>query len=164
MMPMSLFLAIAAQIAAPAPPPIFIPSAPPSGGTVARGPIITLDVEVRGGGALLWSGQLRVADRSPASFTRQQSGAAQSSCTSSDDFDEHSERSSLSIYVSTARQTSTGTALDIRATWDRPSDSSGCKTRRSTRTVGIAETISLGPGGEQTVSGDGGLTIRLRRR
>ncbi len=159
MMPISLLLAIAAQAAVAMPPPIFIPAS-----RRASGPIVTMDVEVRGGGEVLWNGQLRVSDRTGASFTRQQSGATPTACAGLETYGDTSERSSLSVNLSTVRQATANASVEIRVSWDRPSGDSDCASRRSTRSVGIVETVSLEPGRDQTISGDGGLSIRLRRR
>lgn len=162
-MSVSLLLALAAQTGIPGPPPVFIPSARMMASPASRGPIVTLDVEVRGGGELLWSGQLRVTNRSGASFTRQQSSASPTICVA-DEYGDNSDRSSLSVNLTTVRQSPAGSGVEIRASWERPSDDPDCKTRRSTRTVGLVETILVEPGREQVVNGDGGLSIRVRRR
>lgn len=163
-----LFLAIAQMVSVPAPsPPVIAP-------VVARvaplpaspGPTMTMDVdvEVRGNSEVLWTGRMRVSDRQGASFSRQQSNADPSRCVSTESYYGAGERTALSINLSATRRGSSDGGLELRASWERPGDNENCLGRRGTRTVGVAETVWIEAGREQTIRADGGLTIRLRRR
>jgi hypothetical protein len=128
-----------------------------------RAPPITIDVEVRAAGEALWSGQMRVSGRSGASFSRQQSNAGAAGCEPVEGYYESSARTSLSINMSSTRRSSNTEGIDVRVNWDRPSEADSCQGRRGTRSVAIQETVIIKQGDTVTVTGDGGLTIKLHR-
>lgn len=158
-----LFVALAQAIAAPPapPPPVVVASAYRD---KQRDEIMTFDVEAKAGNAILWSGVMRVSQRQPANMNRQETNALAVPCENSPSpYGGARERSSFSINLNAYRMGMGQSGVQMSASWERPSDARDCQ-GPTTRTVGVAETITLEPGREQIVKGDGGLTVRLRRQ
>ncbi|MET1754750.1 hypothetical protein ABVV53_04655 [Novosphingobium sp. RD2P27] len=160
---MSILLAFAATVAPPLP-------LAPSQSTVQRHPTrpvsqtMTYDVELRSDAELLWSGQMRVSERMGATFSQQQQNAAPLNCMSPEIYGEVHERSVVSINLSPMSRFPATGALNVRVTWERPGSGAGCPARMGSRSVSITQILALQEGQQQTLTGDGGLTIRLRRR
>lgn len=161
---MTPIILLAVAQAVPTPPPVMISMAPPATRPQppASGPVttISLDVDVRAGGEPLWKGEMIVADRQQADFSRRQTNAARPPCPNAQSGFDVGDRSSLTVTASMANRDG---AFRFSINWERPGDRATCSSGRSTRMVAVSETILLQPGGEQTIQGDGGLTVKVRR-
>jgi hypothetical protein len=151
------------------PPPPITPPAPPASPAYSA-PIasrygampverFTVDVEVKAGGELLWSGALRVSSANQTSFRREIVEAPIEPCTTTD-YGIGAAQSSLNLTLQAQRGTD---MLSVSTRWGRPGDS-GCGPRGSTRTVELSDNIKLTPGRWSELQGDGGLVVRVRRR
>ena len=153
-------LVLLATIAAT--PPVMVPPPSPMRTAVrdmATVPAIILDVEVRGG-ALLWSGTMRVSPRVQASYTSSKSDAPAGICPPQRWYGS-GERDALRLTVSFVNPGSAPRYV-VNASWTRPAGD-GCDGAQDTRTVALTESVDIGQR-DATVSGDGGLTVRLRQR
>jgi hypothetical protein len=165
-MMMSSVWIVAAQAGAvtvSTPPPIYVPAHRyPMQTNATREPFrsAVLDVEVRGGDHLLWSGPMRVSTQSGASLDRRQSDASPEQCGAPERGYGGGDREALSINLS--MRDAPVAFLAVRATWERPLDQSDC--RGGTRTVSFNETFPIEPGKAKTIKADGGLTVTLRPR
>lgn len=119
---------------------------------------MTLDVEVRGGDKLLWSGPMRVSPQNGASLDRRKSDAPEQ-CSGSDRSYDSSVRKMLSINLS---MRDGPRLVSANVTWERSLDGADCQVGR--RTVSFNETFSLEPGKLKTIRADGGLTVTFRQR
>jgi hypothetical protein len=124
----------------------------------------SFDVDVRAGGQELWSGPMRLNGRTPASFSRQKSDAAVGDCAPVEGYSYRGVRSSLSVNLNMNVFEGSKTGFRLSINWERPGDANGCGGQDGTRTIGLTQSFSLEPGQEASFSGDGGLTVRLRRR
>jgi len=145
---------------APPPPPVISET---FGDQSIAGPPVTFDVEAKSSTEVLWAGEMRVSQRQGASVSRQQSNASASPCSATPQRYDAGERSSLSINLNQMRRGQDDYVFQLRVNWERPGDGAGCQ-RSNSRSVGISENITIEPGHEQIVRGDGGLIIRIRRR
>ena len=148
----------AVQVAPPAPPVFVVPSVPQQRGKAER---FTVDVEVRAGSELLWSGPMVVSNAQGSSFTRRLSEPGADDCGGTGYVQPAENALSVQIMPSRSFDAAIGLALSVR--WTR-SVLGACPFRNGSRNVELAQTIALAPGEATTLSGDGGVTIRLRRR
>lgn len=148
------------------PPPVFQPVVPAP--RLAREEMMnrkaSLDVDVRAGGQELWSGPMRLTGRAPASFSRQKSDAPVGDCPLVDGYSYRGVRSSLSVSLNMSAFEGRKEGFRLSISWERPGEASGCGGQDGTRTIGLTQSFNLEPGQEASFSGDGGLTVRLRRR
>jgi hypothetical protein len=119
-----------------------------------------LEVEVRAGAEILWSGSLRAGPSRAASYTREISQAPEGDC-SRPSYGRDSESSSLRLTLSPQLRDG-GLRIGVGARWQRPSGG-GCE-QPGSRTVELSEIVDLPSSNWHTINGDGGLTVRLRRR
>lgn len=165
-----LLALLAATQAAPAPPVRVAPPAPVVRTTRIPPPVyvhdlngpaarFTVEAEVRGGDAVLWSGPLRVGGSyNQTSVRREQSEPGDTECGSGRGVAPISTSFSLTL---NARGEQDQVLVNVR--WSRPGDRP-CAPGPNSRTVELAGTVDLPPGGTATLTGDGGLVVRLRRR
>lgn len=172
---MPLTILLAAMAVAPPPAPITANVPPPPAGMMRRsfdqpvrreqdGPIITdiIEADARADGERLWSGPLRISSLTGASFTRTLRQAAAQGC--------EAIRSSLSVNDSLTlsidpQRYGEANRYTVTVRWDRPGPQrDACQAARSSRSIGLTETIDLPPGSTRQVTGDGGLAVTLRRR
>lgn len=160
-----LALFVVAQIVAtpPAPPapPVMYPTFTVRSGyhPSGQGERYTVDVEVRGGGAVLWSGPLRVGGTyGPTTIRREQSEPGEASCPSSD----HASPIATSFILTLSPRGSNG-SLNVTVRWSRPGDQP-CGPGPNSRTVELTQAVALNQGDNVTVNGDGGVSVRLHRR
>ena len=152
---------LATQGVAIAPPPVFTAShAYPLSTPRAAFRSVTFDVEVRGGGQLLWSGPMRVSTDAGASIDRRQSDAPAERCSTAERGYGSSEREALSLFLS--MRDATAIVVTIRGSWERRIEGDACG--GGTRTVSFSDTVPIAPGSVKTIKGDGGLTVTLRQR
>ena len=157
--------AVAPVLSAPSPPPVVL--LPP---TLALSGIpsvlATLDVELRADGEVLWSGPMRVSNRSGAGFNRQKYDAPANACVTDEiSYSPNSVRSSLSVNINMPRIDPNNYGFEVRVNWDRPGRQADCNDiRRGTRTIALTERFALAPKAGTVLTGDGGLTVRIRRR
>ena len=160
---LALFAAAQIVAAPPAPPapPVIYPTFTMRPGYRAsgQGERYTVDVEVRGGGAVLWSGPLRVGGSYGATtIRRDQSEPGDASCPSSD----YASPIATSFTLTLSPRGSNG-SLSVTVRWSRPGDQP-CGPGPNSRTVELTQVVALDQGGNVTVNGDGGVSVRLRRR
>lgn len=153
--------ATAPIVAAPPPPPILI--APTSPGRPI-GPPVTFDVDIRLGNEVLWSGPMRVSQGAAAQFTRTKSDAPAVQCTDAALRYVSSDVTSLSVRLSRQASPQGEDRFQLTANWSRPGGENGCPNEQGTRTIGLTQSFVLSANSDLTVAGDGGLSIRLRRR
>lgn len=167
-----LMLAVLTQVGNAAPPPA--PPAPPSPPLIVtvgpsraayppgrRSERSTVDVEVRAGAELLWSGPMVVATNQGSSFTRRLAEPAPDECTPSG-YGQQVENS-LTVQLTPRRQSQGDDALGVSVRWGRSLPGT-CPLGTSSRSVELSETVALVPGRAVTLTGDGNLLVRLRRR
>ncbi|QUT06566.1 hypothetical protein KFK14_03640 [Sphingobium phenoxybenzoativorans] len=161
-----LVLAVAPAAVLPPPPPAPV-RVPPPIFQESRDELLsrkaTIEVDIRAGGQELWSGPMRLAGRVPATFSRQKSDAPADDCAAEENR-YSGVRSSLSVNLSLMSYGAGKSGFRLTVNWDRPADVNGCGGRDASRSVGLTQTFNLEPGQETSLTGDGGLTIRLRRR
>lgn len=125
--------------------------------------IVTLDIEVTGGGERLWSGTLRVNSQQNADYraTLQQ---ARPACAGADPTRNiyNGEQNQLSVSISRR-----GWGRDIdgfmaQVNWTRPLNS--CETGAGQATVGFNREFVLRPQAVTQLAGDGGLVVKIARR
>ncbi len=152
----------------PAPPPFRSYAAPsivalpttPSDRTAALRERVAVGIVVRAPQGVLWSGSLWVDAMRGASWRQSESEALEPNCTLVEQSYGTAQRE---VSVTVRRSVRSGEAPDafsIEARWTRPSEA-GCG---GTSTVELRQTLALAPGATQTLKGDGGLVIELRRR
>lgn len=135
------------------PPPIYVHD---RSSPAAR---FTVEAEVRGGDAVLWSGPLRVGGSyNQTSIRREQSEPGDTECGPGRGVAPITTSLNLTL---NARGEQDQVLVNVR--WSRPGDRP-CAPGPNSRTVELAGTVDLPPGGTATLTGDGGLVVRLRRR
>ncbi|MBV9842236.1 MAG: hypothetical protein JOY99_12040 [Sphingomonadaceae bacterium] len=163
---MLLALTVAAAPVA-APPPLAVPSlnrAPViMTASDAVQPPIEIDVEVRQADTVLYSGMMRVAGNIGASYSLNIMNAPRGLCTGRLTYD-MGERSSLQVNLRSEsfRDQPDRFALDLH--YDRPASDRSCDQQPGTRSIGLNQAVPLAAGASVTISGDAGLSVRLRRR
>jgi hypothetical protein len=170
---MLIALLAAAQVA-PAPPAPILRRPPPQPvvSTMTAPPSVyinrigdgqparfTVDVEVRGGDAVLWSGPLRVGGGyGQTSIRREQTEPGDTECRPGRGVAPISTSLNLTL---NGRGEQDQVLVNVR--WSRPGDQP-CAPGPNTRTVELAGTVELPANGAATLTGDGGLIVRIRRR
>lgn len=142
-----------------APPIVALPTTP-SDRTVALRERVAVGIVVRAPQGVLWSGNLWVDAMRGASWRQSESEALEPNCALGDQSYGTAQRE---VSVNVRRSPRSGEAPDlfsIEARWTRPSEA-GCG---GTSTVELRQSLALAPGATQTLKGDGGLVIELRRR
>lgn len=159
LLPLMLQAVLAPSVVVPAPPaPSVIRSVAPLSSTVER---FVVDVDIRAGSETLWSGPLRVASNTASTFSRSQSEPRGESCAEDNYL---GVQSSLNVQLTPSRQYQSGRpVLGVTVRWSRPVESA-CPLRGAARTVELSDSVALAAGQSATVTGDGGLVVRLRRR
>ena len=161
----AIVTAVLVQSAIPAAPPPSPPSvfvAPRSMMASPRGrERFLVDVEVRAGGDVLWSGPMTVSTGQVTSFMRRLSEPGPDDCSPGGYVP--SLENSLSVQISSQGRSNGDAAFAVSVRWGR-SVPGACPDRAGNRSVELSQTVSLEPGRTVTVSGDADLTVRLRRR
>ena len=124
--------------------------------------VAPIAVLVRAGDRLLFSGTLRVASGSGASYSENRSEASRTTCPTLRPY-ESTERSSLSIQLYLREDQRAGQAVNVNVNWQRPAPGGSCG-NDGTRSVQLSQTVQLQPGQNATVEGDAGLVVNLSRR
>ena len=147
---------------APPPPVVTAVAAPPSAyfhdrsGPAAR---FVVEAEVRGADAVLWSGPLRVSGGyNQTSVRREQSEPGEAECRPGRGVAPITTSFNLTL---NGRGQEDQVTFNVR--WSRPGDQP-CAPGPNSRTIELTGTVDLPPGGTATLTGDGGLSVRLRRR
>jgi len=156
---LSIAVTTPAVVAAPTAPVVLAPASP--GRPI--GPPVTFDVDVRLGNEILWSGPMRVSQGAQAQFTRNKSDAPAVQCADTA-FRYGNDVTTLSVRLSRQGSQPGEDRFQLTANWSRPGAENGCPNETGTRTIGLTQTFLLAANGELTVTGDGGLSVRLRRR
>ena len=162
----ALLQASTIPVAPPSPPMIYAP--PPVIRSVVtpnsdqrRPQRTTIEVEVRTGSEVLWSGQLAVSASQGATFTRRLSEASTDDCQAAGYVSPMENM--LSVQLGPFRQVESDGPLSVAVRWVRPTPPA-CPIRGGSRTVEINDAVVLTPGRSVSLNGDGGLSVRLRRR
>jgi hypothetical protein len=150
-----------------APPPVMtVHTAPPMATPILAAPDlpapspVLLDIRVSGEERVIWEGSLRVGPS--ASYSENRSESRATPCSPYLSY-EQGLRSSLSLNLSHYGTREKPDQFSVSVSWSRPADPQGCGEPGS-RSVQFQQVIELAPGTERIVRGDGGLTVRLRRR
>ncbi|HUP67793.1 MAG TPA: hypothetical protein VM145_06260 [Sphingomicrobium sp.] len=172
-----LLLAAAAQglaVNAISPPPPMIVAAPmPAPAqlvTSARIPVVVVQpnevvrihMRIAAGSQTLFDDDLRVGQNSGASYSENRSEAPEMNC-SADRYYSSGDRDSLNVQLSLRNDPQIGSAVSVNVTWQRPTRTMTCPSEGS-RSVSLAQTVSLAPGESETIRGDAGLVVTLTRR
>lgn len=151
------------QVMAPPPPPI---TADMPGGRGPRNepPLAMLDIEVKGGAELLWTGSLRIG-LGPSEYM-ENLREAREPCRGGQARDLGADRfitRQLRVFAGRTSYGSPGAAdqFVISLNWIRPVPT--CEGGGS-RTVSFERQVTITPGGVVRVDGDAGVTILLKRR
>jgi hypothetical protein len=134
-------------------------AAPPAG--ASPGPYI-VEVDASAGGRPLWHGNLRISERTGASFQRTLSEAPPETCAASSGMSYPGFRDSFSVNINPSSEERGIQRQNVRVEWQRPSED--CAGGSIQRTVQVSGIVQLIPGKPATVQGDGGLVVRLTRR
>lgn len=160
--------AVGAQPNIPPPaPPVILETPAPSvvlrARQVERRNVVPLDVEVRGGRDMLWSGNLRISANMSGEYS-QSKREAWSACPGDEEGGARYPNRQNELRVSLNRRYGDNDAntFAISVTWVRPVES--CDGGQGSRSVAIAQNIKLPPGTSQELIGDGGLVVRVIRR
>lgn len=150
---------------APPPPIVMVtPPAPPAP-PMARREIerFLVDVEIRAGGELLWSGPLRVASGQPSTFRRDSSEPAAQSCA--DVYGSGAQQNSLQFSITPSWQPGPDPQRAmVLLRWGRPGANPCVGRSGGARSVELSDSVLLAAGQWATVTGDAGLVLRIRRR
>jgi hypothetical protein len=146
----------------PAPPPA------PAPRPVTRGPDtyltapprerFRLAVTLRSASALLWDGDLWVANSGQSSWSESRTEPPEQTCTPAAYYG--SSRSAETSVTVNALQRGAETYLNVTVRWSRASDAP-CG---GLRTVELRETVPMPGERPAVIRGDGGLVLELRRR
>ena len=140
----------------PVPPPVPVP-------TPAEIPErYMLDVEVRGGGDMLWSGQVRVAANVSATVRRELTQASEQPCPESG-YLGNTEQTSLNLSFQPRPISQGDHRLQVNARWARPGDNN-CSSGLSARVAELTDLLTLETNVWTEIRGDAGLVLRVRRR
>ena len=166
LLPVLLQAIVPAAQVAPPPPVISVPPVIHSSPRFAvsnrvPGERYTVEVEIRAGTETLWSGPMNVSTTQGANFSRQMSEAPASDC-GPEGYGQQAQNS-LSLQLNPQRVPDAGASLGVSVRWGRTIPGT-CPYRNSSRTVELNETVALTPNKSVTLTGDAGLTVRLRRR
>jgi hypothetical protein len=121
---------------------------------------IAVSVVVRVPQGVLWSGNLWVGGIRGASWRQSENEALGPECALVDQPFGTAQRETSVTLRRSVRQTDAPDMLTVDARWTRPSQA-GCG---GTSTVELRQSLALAPGATQTLKGDGGLIVELRRR
>jgi hypothetical protein len=154
---------IAQVLTSQVPPPA--PPAPPAIHVVQPNrnltEVTTVDVVVRAGNEVLFEGPLRVAVIAPAAMSHEQTEAPPAGCPAKGYRDRAVRRLRLNLSANAGQGGDRDYAVSV--SWTRPIDRA-CPAPTGTRTVELTETVMLSVGRAVTVTGDGDLSVTLRRR
>jgi hypothetical protein len=121
-----------------------------------------LAIRISSPAGVLWQGNLRVAQNQGASYSQNFSQASPTLCAPNSPYD-RSERSSINFNVYMQNSGEYGPIYRIDASWQRPSEETGCG-ERGTRTVQVNRALALDTGESGVVEGDAGLRVEVTRR
>ena len=145
------------RIYVPVPPPVYI-TTPAERFEPVR---FSVYVDVRAAGEPLWSGPLRVGGGyGQTSVRREQSEPGDAACGTGE---RAASPVATSFTLSLSGRGREDRVVLVSVRWSRPGDQP-CGLGPNTRTVELSATVDLAPGGTATLTGDGGLSVRLRRR
>jgi len=121
---------------------------------------VAVGIVVRAPQGVLWSGTLWVDGVRGASWRQSENEAPEPECALVDQPFGNAQREISVTLRRSVRQTDGPDMLTLDARWTRPSQT-GCG---GTSTVELRQSLALAPGATQTLKGDGGLVVELRRR
>ncbi|PEQ13153.1 hypothetical protein B2G71_06780 [Novosphingobium sp. PC22D] len=155
-----------AQEKAPRDPPRPVPApAPyPIARAVKYPEPVTLEVEVRDGKTLLWSGSLMVGGPRSASFS-QSKNEYLPPCPGEEELTswaaQNGRRTSLRISISPGSRHALPDSFRVSINYDSPSDDCG---QRGSNTLGLERVVTLQPRTSDTIRAGSGLMLKLKRR
>ena len=158
---------IVTVVAPPAPPPPMVVSAVGRIGNdviapdMAPVPAIPVHVRVVAGGQQLFNDTFRVSRTAGASYQESRSEAPETVCATQRYYGSQ-QRYSLNINLYLRDDTSSGPAVNLTVSWQRPSKVLACGGEGS-RQVQLTQTVPLAPGQSTTVQGDAGLVVTISR-
>lgn len=117
-------------------------------------------VVLRGGGAVLWQGDLWVARGAQSSWRQQVQEPGPEECGGNRFMYDSSGRETSVSLMSHDDGREEAPILRVTARWARP----GAEPCSGIRKVELEETVPAAGPGPVVLSGDGGLTVELRRR
>ncbi len=122
---------------------------------------VTIDVELMAGSSRLWSGSLRLgAPHGNASYSQSKNEYAEP-CARDPYSGNTSSNQNLRLYINRTYSQQEPDQFTVNVNWVRPvSECEG----GGTNTLGLQRRLSLDPGRTVTVSGEGGLTVKLTRQ
>jgi hypothetical protein len=150
----------------PPPPVMTVHTAPPMATPILAAPDlpapspVLLDIRVSGDGGIIWEGSLRVGPS--ASYSENRSESRATPCSPYLGYDP-GLRSGFTLNLSHYSTREKPNQFSVGASWSRPANPQDCAEPGS-RSVQFQQTVELAPGTERVVQGDGGLSVRLRRR
>ena len=137
------------------PPIVYVSDAAP----VPRYPV---QVEIRGGDSVLWSGIVHAGGAGTVMLSHNLSEPGVD-CGSAERGREQTNSYTFSLYPRSARQNSANTIVQVNASWTR-SEPGDCAQSPGSRTVSLIQSVDLASGRPVVLRGDGGLIITLRRQ
>jgi hypothetical protein len=149
------------------PPVVTVNTAPPPAllpinaiGDLGPQPPTLLEIRVSGEDGLLWQGSLRVGPS--ASYAENRNESPPVPCPGRPAYD-NTLRTSLSLNVSKYGRGDGPDQFTFAVSWSRPGDARNCA-EAAMRSVQLQQSVTLPPGGEAVLRGDGGLAVQVRRR
>lgn len=148
--------------------PVVAPPAPPIVTTSrAMAPMLAderrqsiIAVEVRGGGVVLWEGDLRVAANAQSTVRQTQSEPAGQSCRDNAGYRPPLE-TGLTVTLQPVHSSTDDGQFRVTVRWIR-AGTDACPVAGITRTVELNATAELSPDQPIVLEGDAGLKVRLR--
>ncbi|UIJ43893.1 hypothetical protein LZK98_12410 [Sphingomonas cannabina] len=163
---MSILLAAAVVQAIPPsyPVPIAAPPAPPTQpGTREVRVSYIVDVDVHAEGKAIWAGQLRVAQGSSSMARSDVTQAPIEICPEARPrYIVGMSSGRFRIELRPERDIDNAARIQVSLSWTRPVESE-CPLPPGTRTIEFTQAVDLVPGRPQTITADGGVTVRLVR-
>jgi hypothetical protein len=124
--------------------------------------VVTLDVEILGGGERLWLGSMRVNNQNSGEYTANLRQAPP--CSSTDDTQRYygGLQNQLNLSIQRRGYDSNVDGFQIRTNWVHSQQE--CASERRQVTVGFEQSFTLRPGESTQIVGDGGLLVKISRR
>ncbi len=148
---------------APPPPPVMESPTDSADRIRAMQEVVTLDVEITGGGERLWLGNLRINSQQTGDYNSTVS-QARLPCPGQDYERQYGgglqDRLTLSFQRRDWNRDIDG--FYLRISWTHPREA--CGTGAGQSTVGFEQGIVLRPGETKLLTGDGGLVLKVSRR
>ncbi|MBV1917504.1 MAG: hypothetical protein KUG65_05515 [Sphingomonadaceae bacterium] len=121
----------------------------------------TIDIELSSGGERLWSGSLRLAAPHGSASYSQSKNEFAGICPGKGDQRNVSSNENLRLNINRRYSNQQVDQFSVTVNWTRPV--AACN-GGGTNTIGFQRPVELPLGGSATVSGAGGLLVRLTRR